>query len=239
MSVTPEGIPPLSRVRWAKAHRIVSTRHPPIHLFEDIAEPGDWPLLAMAEAKTAPDITGDPDSVPPGRRVAGVGATYVMAPFTHVSRDRVGRFHDGTFGAYYAARSLETAVAETIYHRARFYRATHQAPGWFSQFRELVGRIDRGFHDLRSGDPQWTIVLNPDDYGPSQALARRLRATGSDGVVYPSVRDPGGQCVAAFWPDVVAIPKPGRLLAYHFDGSEIDLVRDENTLQVFRVQEED
>ncbi|UYP67445.1 hypothetical protein OIU14_13305 [Thalassobacter stenotrophicus] len=30
--------------------------------------------------------------------------------------------------------------------------------------------------------------------------------TGSDGITWPSVRSPGGHCIAAFWPNVIPIP---------------------------------
>ena len=38
-------------LRWAPAYRIIRTIYPPIDLFEDIADPGDWELLVSAEAK--------------------------------------------------------------------------------------------------------------------------------------------------------------------------------------------
>ena len=157
-----------------------------------------------------------------------------MAPFVHVSPDRPGRFHDGTFGAYYTARQFETAVAETAWHKGRFYRATAEAPGWFSQLRELVGAVTARLHDLR-GQAAFAPCLAPEEYSQSQRLARNLRAAGSDGLVYPSVRDAGGECVAAFWPDVVALPVQGRHLAYHFDGQRIDLVRDESGGDIWRL----
>lgn len=229
--------PPLSTINWPSARRIISTRHPPIDLFEDIADPKDWELLAAAESKTNPRLAaslGRLDLIPPSRRVSGPGASYVIAPFTHISPDWSGRFHNGTFGAYYAAKTFETAVAETIYHRARFYRATREAPGWFAQLRELVGKIQHDFHDLRQSG-SYADCLDPVDYGPSQTLARGLREQGSDGIVYPSVRDPQGECLAAFWPDVIGLPVQGRALAYHFDGIRIDLVRDEASKDVFRI----
>jgi hypothetical protein len=50
-------------------------------------------------------------------------------------------------------------------------------------------------------------------------LARSLRdEADSDGFVYPSVRCPGGEALAAFWPDVVGIPIQGRHLCYRWDG---------------------
>ena len=230
--------PPVSTINWPDARRIISTRYPPIDLFEDIADPEDWELIVSAEMKTNPRIAetiGHLNLIPTQRRVGGAGASYVMAPFTHISVDWAGRFHDGTFGAYYAARVFETALAETIYHRAQFYRATAEKAGWLAQFRELVGTINNSFHDIRSAK-QYQSCLDPDDYKTSQAFARQILSQDSNGIVYPSVRDPSGECVAAFWPDVIEIPKHGRLLSYHFDGERIDFVRDETTKEVFRVE---
>ncbi|MGF1543342.1 MAG: RES family NAD+ phosphorylase [Parvularculaceae bacterium] len=229
--------PPVSRIDWPDARRIISSRYPPVDLFEDIADPRDWELLAAAEARTNPRINesiGRLDLVPPERRVSGAGANYVMAPFVHISPERAGRFHDGTFGAYYAARTFETAVAETAYHKGLFFEATGEAPGWIAQMRELVGSIDNEFHDLR-GAGGFEDCLDPDSYVASQELARRLRAFGSNGVTYPSVRDAGGKCVGACWPDVVGLPVQGRHLGYHFDGERIDLVRDEGSGDVWRL----
>lgn len=229
--------PPLSEVNWSDARRIISSRYPPVDLFEDISDPRDWDLLAAAESKTNARIAetvGRLDLVPPERRIAGHGASYVMAPFVHVSPDWAGRFHDGSFGAYYAANRFETAVVETAYHKGVFYAATQETPGWFSQVRELVGAIAHVFHDLRGSDA-FKQCLAPDSYAMSQEFARNLRAAGSNGIAYPSVRDADGECLAAFWPDVVGVPVQGRHLAYHFDGSVIDLIRDENTGEIWEL----
>ena len=223
-------------VRWAKAYRIISSIFPPIDLFEDTSSPEDWELLVSLEAKSNPrviEVIGQLALVPPARRVAGAGASYVMAPFTHISPNWTGRFHDGTFGAYYAANTPETAIAETMHHRSDIYRASNEAPGWFSQYRELIGKIDHSFHDLTLLNG--TDVLDPDSYTASQALARDLRQQGSDGFLFPSVRDKDGLCVAAFWPDVIGIPSQGRHFAYHFNGTVIDMYRDETSGDVFKV----
>ena len=229
--------PPISKIDWPDARRIISSRYPPVDLFEDIADPRDWELLAAAEARTNPRISesvGRLDLVPAERRVSGNGASYVMAPFVHVSADWQGRFHDGTFGAYYAARAFETAVAETAYHKGVFFKSTDEAPGWLVQMRELVGAIDNDFHDIR-GEEEFADCLDPNSYDASQELARTLKAAGTNGVVFPSVRDAGGECLGAFWPDVVGLPMQGRHLAYHFDGDRVDLVRDEGSGDVWRL----
>ena len=57
--------------------------------------------------------------------------------------------------------------------------------------------IDAPLHDLRNL-PEFH---HADDYAPSQVIAKRLRAAGSNGVVYRSVRNDGGECTAAEFGD--------------------------------------
>src|SRR5690606_9232805 len=118
---------PVSRVEWKGAVRIIRSTFPPIDLFEDIADPADWPLLISAEQKTNPRVMasiGNLDLVPLERRVGGSGASYLMAPFTHVSIDRPSRFTNGTFGVLYVGNAFETALFETIHHHERFMART-------------------------------------------------------------------------------------------------------------------
>lgn len=228
---------PVTRVSWLRTHRIIRSVFPPISLFEDIADPGDWDVLAAAETKSNPRLAetmGRLDLVPAGRRVAGPGASLVMAPFTHVSKDRPSRFSDGSFGVYYAGNTLETALAETVHHHERFMARTREEPGWTSQFRQLVGQIDAMLHDLRDL-PGSAPYLDADSYAASQALARTLRQDGSDGIVYPSLRYAGGECIAAFWPDIVSIPVQADHFAYHWNGTRVDFIRNESRGEDFQV----
>ena len=140
---------------------------------------------------------------------------------------------DGS-GSRSAAHKAETALAETINHRSGIYRASKEVPGWFSQYRELIGKVDHSFHDLTERE-DYTDCLAPDTYVPSQSLARDLRQNGSNGVLYSSVRHEGGLCIAAFWPDVIGIPMQARHFAYHFNGEFIDMYRDETSGEVFKI----
>lgn len=240
--MTNEASPPVSKVEWNGAVRIIRSLFPPIDLFEDIADPADWALLISAEQKTNPRIMatiGNLDLVPEDRRVGGNGASYLMASFTHVSLDRKCRFSDGTFGVLYVGREYETALFETIHHHARFMGRTNEAAGWTSQFREIILNVHSDLHDLRGGAEAHREVLDLDNYGPSQALANKLRAEGSNGLVYPSVRNPNGECVGLFYPDCASAPVQGRHLDYHWDGKRVDLVRNAGTGAVFRVVEQD
>ena len=239
--MTPGEIP-VSRVEWKGAVRIIRSAFPPIDLFEDIADPADWPLLISAEQKTNPRIMaslGNLDLVPVERRVGGNGASYLMAPFTHVSTDRPSRFTDGTFGVLYAGKVFETALFETIHHHERFMARTAEDAGWTSQFREIVLSLHADLHDLREPERKGHPALDPDSHQASQELAKGLKGAGSEGVVYPSIRHPGGECVGLFYPDCASAPVQGRHLDYHWDGEHVDLVRDSGTGEVFRVVDVD
>lgn len=215
-------VPPLSDVDWHVSHRIIRTIYPPVWLFEDIADPADWDLIASAEAKTNPrvrDQVGDLTLVPVNRRVSGPSASLAMGAFTHVSTDRPGRFSNGRYGIWYCGDRFEVALMETVYHHERFMRRTNE-PAGDSQFRELTARISGRLHDIR-GDG-WDDYLQPDDWNAPQTLGVSLRASGSDGVVYPSVRWPAGCSAALFWPDRIHLPIiQSRTLQYHWDGSQV------------------
>ena len=181
------------------------------------------------------ESVGNLDLVPSERRVGGPGASWLMAPFVHVSVDRPSRFSRGHFGILYAGRQFETALLETIHHHARFMARTNEPVGWTSQFREIVFDVNGQLHDLRTGNPELVAVLDPDDYGEAQTLGEQLHATASGGLVYPSVRNPGGECGALFYPDLASSPRQGRHLDYHWDGVRVDLFREPASGRVYRI----
>ena len=225
MPPAPPGPEPRARrVSWRRATRIVAARYPPIDLFERVSsDPSVWEALIAAEQLVNPrvrDAVGEIRLVPAGERVSGPGASYVMAAFTH--RNPAGsRFSDGSFGVYYAGRTLRTAVRETAFHLGRF-AADSRDPPRYEDMRVLVGRIEQRFADVAAlPEAERMAVLDPDAYAAGQALGAVLRAAGANGVVYPSVRDPGGECVGAFKPSAVGIPVPGPNLKYHWDGTRV------------------
>jgi hypothetical protein len=182
-----------------------------------------WEALIAAEALVSPrvrDEVGEIRLVPADERVSGPGATFVMAPFTY--RNPLGsRFSDGSYGVYYAASDLPTAIAETAYHFGRLAADSRDEPR-YEDMRVLVGRIDSGFHDLEGvPDEERRAILAPDSYVASRAFGAALRARASNGIHYRSVRRSAGMCVAAFRPNVLDIPKQTRHLKYHWDGSAV------------------
>lgn len=213
------------RVDWPLAWRIIASRYPPIDLFERLTpDTNVWDALIELDQITNPrlrDEVGDIALVAPEDRVSGPGAHYVMASFTHL-KPKGSRFSDGGFGVYYAASELETAIAETVHHFEGFARDSNDPPRR-EDMRVLVGSVTENFEDVAALDePQRSQVLDPASYLASQAFGRELRDAGANGVVYPSVRRIGGECVGAFKPRAVGLPRQERHLQYQWNGGRVD-----------------
>jgi hypothetical protein len=212
-------------VRWQPCFRVISSRFPPIHLFERVSSPEDWEALYWLESLTNPrlrDEVGEIELVPREDRVFGPGTSVVMAAFTHLNPDG-SRFADNTFGAFYAAASLDTSIAETRYHREVFLRATHEGPLELDM-RTYLCDVHATFHDIRGQRDLMSDIYDPDSYVASQKLARSLKRAGSNGVVYDSVRHASGQCLAVYRPRLVQNCRQGTHLRYVWDGTRISRV---------------
>ncbi len=212
------------RVVWARATRIIAARYPPIDIFERVSpDPAVWDALIAAEQLVNPrlrDDVGEIALVPPAERISGPGASFVMAAFTH-RNPQGSRFSDGSYGVYYAARSLRTAVRETAYHFARF-AADSRDPPLYADIRVLIGRIDNQSVDLAAlPAAERAALLAANSYAASQPFGAALRGASAKGIVYPSVRDADGQCVAAFTPRAVGVPLQSAWLRYHWDGVRV------------------
>lgn len=187
----------LYRPRWQKVHRLLPSQFPPINLFEQVANSEDLDLIFAIEALTNDRLkeeVGDLCLVPVEDRVSGQGTTPIMAAFTHIGV--ATRFTDGNYGVYYGSRTLKTALAETIYHREKFLAATQEDDTEITM-RCYINQITLALHDIRSSEYH---DLHTDDYAPPQAFAKSMRQLDSNGLIYHSVRDAGGECIAVFKP---------------------------------------
>jgi hypothetical protein len=206
-----------AKFAWHPAYRIVPTRYPSIYIYDRVADASEFEALYALEALTNDRIreeSGAIELVAPGERVFGPGSGPIMAAFTHLN-PLGSRFSDGSYGVFYAAKRRPTAIAETRYHHGVFLRATSQAPMHLPM--RLYGvEIDAKLHDLR-GHPD-RAVFDRDSYVASQALGRELRAKGSGGVGYRSVRDPEGECVGLFTPRSASNCQHLAQLLYVWDG---------------------
>jgi hypothetical protein len=215
----------VSEVRWQPCFRVISSRFPPINLFERVSSAEDWEALYWLESLTNPrlrDEVGEIELVPREDRIFGPGASVIMAAFTHLNPEG-SRFADDTFGAFYAAASLDTSIAETRYHREVFLRATRQGPLELDM-RTYLTDVSASFHDIRGKRDQMPDIYDPDSYVASQMLARSLRLAGSNGVVFDSVRHAGGRCLAIYRPRLIQNCRQGTHLRYVWDGQRISQV---------------
>ena len=90
--------------------------------------------------------------------------------------------------------------------------------------RVYTGRLNkRLYHDLSNPKPSQKKLFSPDpaNYGVAQQLAAKLRSQKSWGILYNSVRHPGGKCAAVFRPSALGVVHQGAHLAYHWDGKKI------------------
>lgn len=214
-----------AHIRWQPCYRIIASRFPPISLFEEVADPADLEAVYAIEAMTNDrlrDEVGNLALVPAEDRVSGPGTSAIMAAFTHLNPDG-SRFSDGSFGVFYAAEAIDTAVAETRYHRARFMAYTHE-PAQELDMRVYAVDLDGMLHDVRGLRDERPALYAEDSYAASQALARKLRGQGSDGIAYQSVRDAGGECAAVFRPRLLSHCRQERHLCYVWDGRAISTV---------------
>ena len=214
---------PTTPLTWRAAKRIISTRFPSVGILDRLVDPSELDTLLALDARTNPRLReelGAIAAIPPSQRAVGPGATVIMAPFAHPNPDG-SRFCDATFGAFYAAHRLPTAIAEVRYHRERFMRASHEA----AQTLELMlyEAVIRGdFHDIRQSENRgW---YSPTSYARSQPLGIRLHAAGSEGIVYRSVRDSSGECVAVFKPSRITRCRPVKPLFAHWSGTRITTI---------------
>lgn len=216
-----------ARIDWRPCWRLVPSRFPPTGLFDRVADPADLEVVFAIEALTNDrlrDEAGEIRLVAAADRISGPGTTPIMAAFTHLNPEG-SRFSDGSFGVYYAAKDIDTAIAETAFHRARFLAATRQAPIEIDM-RSYASDLDAELHDIRAKQTELPDIYASDTghYAAAQALAKQLHADGSNGIAYSSVRNAGGECVAVFKPRLLSPVKQGAHYCYVWDGNRISTV---------------
>lgn len=214
-----------------KQYRIIPSTYPPINFFEDLVDPAEmetlWEIEGLTNERLRQEI-GDLFLVPPEDRISGPGSSVIMAAFTHVGK--ASRFTDGSYGIYYASLSLETAIRETVYHRELFLKATEEEACELTM-RLYEGKIIKPLHDLR--DPVFKRFHDPQHYHEAQQFGKTLRETRAWGLIYRSVRHLAGECIAAFRPPAISVPRPLSHLKYVWNGKKITEVFDAKSILKF------
>ncbi len=216
--------PELRRICWKPSWRLVSSRFPPVGVFDRVTSAEDLDIVLEIEGLTKDRLRAALREIalgPAQDRVFGPGTTPIMAAFTHLN-GQGSRFTDGSYGVYYAARTIETAVAETRFHRSRFLAATQEPPIEIDM-RSYASNLDAELHSIAGLKAELPDIYDSDPahYGPAQSFANALRAAGSNGIHYSSVRDLGGECIAVFRPRVMQPAVQGKHYCYVWNGREI------------------
>ena len=156
--------------------------------------------------------------------VFGVPNYHIInAAFTH-AQPSGSRFNGPERGAWYAGFALETAQAEVAFH---FGEELREIAAWTHPetrvYRDYLADFRADFHDIRN-DPRFRSCLNRNSYEESQHVAHNLLNHGSAGVVYPSVRHPGGTCIGCFRPALVTNVREGGLTSISFTNTKAEPV---------------
>jgi hypothetical protein len=196
--------------------RLIPSRFPPIGAFETVSTPED--LAAAME------LEGWTNDRPIAERAARLSraewvfgtpnASVVIAAFLHAATEG-GRFNGPHLGAWYAAASLTTAVAEVALHLRREAVA---------RGRTEARRTYRCYTARLAGDDFVGLRGQGMEHEASQIFGGQTRDAGRSGMFYDSHRHVGGTNSAAYRPRQIAdiadadhynliVPFTGRIVA--------------------------
>ena len=216
-------LPPVGLVRQFDTHRLVLSRHLP---------QSDSVLVAISDDDAHLQAIFELDAATNDRLLAGqqllpgIGieelvfavphAAVINAAYCH-PHPLGSRFNGPGRGAWYAGFALQTSQAEVGFHKTVQLAEIGRFDDTVT-YDDYLADFSAQFHDLRSASARMRAYLDPDSYIESQALAEALLDAESLGVIYPSVRDGGGTCVACFRPALVTNVRRGKTYRFTWDG---------------------
>ena len=207
-----------------KGFRLINSKLPTIHIFNDVAGPDEFQDLYDLQTMTNPRLNqeaGDLNYIDLKEVPWGIpGCNYAAAPFTHVAPDG-SRFSSGEFGMFYIADTMETALTEVEYHQSQYLKNIEDLKFDRLVFRGLActfsGEVMHDATELEASHE----VYHTDDYAAARALGAILRAAGSEGLQYWSVRNPGATCWGLFTPRNVQSIVPAAHYEFVVRGGDI------------------
>lgn len=204
--------PPITAVRLKSTHRLIPAKYSErgtvlSRLTEDSRMLDN---LLELDSATNSRLLGE-EGLLPGitihELVYGVDYAHIVnAAFTHAAPEG-GRFNSAQRGAWYAGLDRETALTDVAFHKQRQLEEVNWPEPEVSTFDDYLADFAMTVCDLTGSRTQFKKYLRPapipECYAEPQALAAQLLAQQSNGILYPSVRRPAGQCLACFRPALV------------------------------------
>lgn len=216
-------VPPLTALRQFDTCRLLPSRFADVEdsvlapLAEDDAHLRDLFDLDNATNARLRTQNGGASGISVDELVFGVpNFRIINAAYTY-AHPQGSRFNDSRRGAWYCAFDADTALAEVIFHKTVEYAEINRFDDSV-QYQCMLADFTAAFHDLR-GQAHYAACLAPDSYVDSQTLAERLLDGGSLGVLYPSVRRPGGTNLACFRPALVGNVRKGAVYRLTWRGN--------------------
>ena len=225
----PEAVP----ILWPRASRLLPARYRAAECFERIQEPDDATapgLLERLSALTAAAGASDLEILDPAQVLFGPGAGWINGSFI---TPRPGRFSTSRRGAFYLAEDVATSLAEIRHHLETTYRREGVREPVDLEYRALQAHLEGALPDIRPklrNRAPWSAIFAPESWTAGQAFADRLRDAGAPGVVYASLRHPGGSCAAVFDPNRVRACRHDTWLVFRWNGREVSQIYEKRIL---------
>lgn len=212
----------ISRAAIARTVRLVTTARLRESVLLDLVDASQLEALSEIEGATSARRIAQArgaGEVQSHELVYGVPhAHFVNACFAYAKPREPNRFNGADRGAWYAGFEVDTSLAEVRFHLTEALAAA----GDFNatvDYAEMFASFAGEFIDLR--DHPAHEALHPDPaigYPVGNALADAARARGLNGIIYPSVRHPGGTCLAALFPHAVQSVTQGEVYRMEWRG---------------------
>jgi RES domain-containing protein len=202
-------------IECSGTHRLIPSKFTGGSVLESLALPGNV-LADLSELDAATNERkvaerGASPEIGTRELLYGVPEAHIVnAAFTHPG-PYGGRFNGSRRGAWYAGIEIETSIAEVSFHKRRFLEDGRITGEHTFDYVDFLADFSGMFYSLDASDRE--SCLQPDPipqcYAAPQVLADKLLHEGSNGIVYPSVRQSGGNCIACFRPALVFHPRRG------------------------------
>ncbi len=192
-------------------YRIIPSKYPTVHVFDDVAVADDFNALYELQAMTNQRINSTVISPP---------NNYIHAPFVYLNPDG-SRFSDGSFGVFYAGSSESVCIAETVYHQALFLGETNE-PAQELDMRVIVVQLNANLYNLSGRQKAFPQYYHKTDYSASQAYGIHLYNKDAEGIRFSSVRHKShDDAYAVFSEKVLSRANQLKHLVYVWDGISI------------------